>query len=141
MAALARKVHALRNTSTEPLSLAAISDRLGASPRRLETVLQASHDLQTLSLDRTLTSAEGDVRLTDLIGDPSEPGLQDDYGWLHQEITRLNPIERRVLWLRFAQEDSPSLARIGKDVGLTKHKVQHLEREALHKLRESLARG
>ena len=103
-----------------------------------ETVLQASHDLQTLSLDRALGSAEGELCLTDLIGDPSEPGLRDDYRWLHQEITQLNPMERRVLRLRFAEEDSPSLARIGEQVGLTKHKVQHLERKALHKLRERL---
>jgi RNA polymerase sigma factor (sigma-70 family) len=138
MAALARKVHALRQASAEPLSLAAIGAQLGASQRRLETVLQASHDLQTLSLDRALGSADGEVCLTDLIGDPSEPGLRDDYGWLHQELTQLNPMERRVLRLRFAEEDAPSLARIGEQVGLTKHKVQHLERKALHKLRERL---
>jgi RNA polymerase sigma factor (sigma-70 family) len=139
MAALARKVHALRNGSSEPLSLATIGAQLGQSPRRLETVLQASHDLQTLSLDRALSSADGEVCLTDLIGDPREPGLQDDYGWLHQEFTQLNPMERRVLRLRFAEEGSPSLAQIGEHVGLTKHKVQHLERKALHKLRERLA--
>jgi DNA-directed RNA polymerase sigma subunit (sigma70/sigma32) len=138
MAALARKVHALRQASAEPLSLAAIGAQLGASQRRLETVLQASHDLQTLSLDRALGSGDGEVCLTDLIGDPCEPGLRDDYGWLHQELTQLNPMERRVLRLRFAEEDAPSLARIGEQVGLTKHKVQHLERKALRKLRERL---
>jgi RNA polymerase primary sigma factor len=139
MAALARKVHALRNGSAEPLSLEAIGARLGESPRRLETVLQASHDLQTLSLDRALGSADGEACLSDLIGDPREPGLQDDYLWLHRAITRLDPMERRVLRLRYAGVEPASLATIGEGIGLTKHKVQHLERKALLRLRRCLA--
>ncbi len=139
MAALARKVHALRQASPEPLTLAAIGVQLGESPRRLETVLQASHDLQTLSLDQTLGSTDGEVSLTDLIGDPSEPGLQDDYLWLHRALLQLSPLERRVLRLRYAGADSPSLAKIGGGIGLSKHKVQHVERKALLKLRRCLA--
>jgi DNA-directed RNA polymerase sigma subunit (sigma70/sigma32) len=102
-------------------------------------VLQASHDLQTLSLDQTLGSTDGEVSLTDLIGDPSEPGLQDDYLWLHRALLQLSPLERRVLRLRYAGADSPSLAKIGGGIGLSKHKVQHLERKALLKLRRCLA--
>ena len=140
MAALARKVHALRTASPHPLSLAAIGSELGESVKRLETVLQASHDLQTLSLDRTLGSSDGEVSLTDLIGDSSEPGLQDDYQWLHCELTQLNPVERQVLRLRYAEDGSPSLAQIGVCIGMSKHKVQHVERKALLKLRQRLAK-
>ncbi len=140
MAALARKIQALRMASPQPLSLAAIGAELGESVKRLETVLQASHDLQTLSLDQTLGSGDGEVSLTDLIGDPREPGLQDDYHWLHGELSQLNPMERQVLGLRFADDGSPSLAQIGQTIGLSKHKVQHVERKALLKLRHRLAK-
>ncbi|MBW4531255.1 MAG: sigma-70 family RNA polymerase sigma factor [Aphanothece saxicola GSE-SYN-MK-01-06B] len=140
MASLARKVHALRMASPHQLSLAEIGSKLGESVKRLETVLQASHDLQTLSLDQTLGSAEGEVSLTDLIGDPSEPGLQDDYHWLHGEVTLLNPMERKVLQLRYAEDASPSLAQIGTCIGMSKHKVQHVERKALLKLRQRLTK-
>ncbi|MCP9798759.1 sigma-70 family RNA polymerase sigma factor [Cyanobium sp. Lug-B] len=139
MAALARKVHALRHASPEPLTLAAIGIQLGESPRRLETVLQASHDLQTLSLDQTLGNTDGEVSLKDLIGDPSEPGLRDDYRWLHRALVQLSPLERRVLRLRYGGAESPSLAKIGEGIGLSKHKVQHLERKALLTLRRCLA--
>ncbi len=140
MAALARKIQALRMASPQPLTLAAIGAELGESVKRLETVLQASHDLQTLSLDQALGSGDGEVSLTDLIGDPSEPGLQDDYHWLHGELSQLNPMERQVLGLRFADDGSPSLAQIGQSIGLSKHKVQHVERKALLKLRQRLAK-
>jgi DNA-directed RNA polymerase specialized sigma subunit len=141
MAALARKIQALRLASPQPLSLAEIGSELGESVKRLETVLQASHDLQTLSLDQTLGSGDGEVSLTDLIGDPSEPGLQDDYHWLHCEITQLNPTERQVLRLRYTEDGSPSLAQIGTCIGMSKHKVQHVERKALLKLRQRLAKA
>ncbi|MCP9931182.1 sigma-70 family RNA polymerase sigma factor [Cyanobium sp. AMD-g] len=140
MAALARKVQALRMASAQPLSLAEIGSELGESVKRLESVLQASHDLQTLSLDQTLGSGDGEVSLTDLIGDPSEPGLQDDYQWLHDEVTLLNPTERKVLQLRYAEDGSPSLAQIGTSIGMSKHKVQHVEHKALLKLRQRLAK-
>lgn len=140
MAALARKVQALRMASARPLSLAEIGSELGESVKRLESVLQASHDLQTLSLDQTLGSGDGEVSLTDLIGDPSEPGLQDDYHWLHGEVTLLNPTERQVLQLRYAEDGSPSLAQIGECIGMSKHKVQHVERKALLKLRQRLTK-
>jgi RNA polymerase sigma factor (sigma-70 family) len=139
MAALARKIQALRMASPQPLSLAAIGAELGESVKRLETVLQASHDLQTLSLDQALGSGDGEVSLTDLIGDSSEPGLQDDYHWLHGALTQLNPTERQVLRLRYAEDGSPSLAKIGVSIGMSKHKVQHVERKALLKLRQRLA--
>lgn len=140
MAALARKVQALRLASPHQLSLAEIGAELGESVKRLETVLQASHDLQTLSLDQTLGSGDGEVSLTDLIGDPSEPGLQDDYHWLHGELSQLNPMERQVLRLRYADDGAPSLAHIGTCIGLSKHKVQHVERKALLKLRQRLTK-
>ncbi len=140
MAALARKIQALRMASPQPLSLAEIGSELGESVKRLETVLQASHDLQTLSLDQTLGSGDGDVSLTDLIGDPREPGLQDDYHWLHGEVSQLNPTERQVLGLRYAEDGSPSLAKIGTCIGMSKHKVQHVERKALLKLRQRLTK-
>jgi RNA polymerase primary sigma factor len=140
MAALARKIQALRMASPHPLSLAAIGAELGESVKRLETVLQASHDLQTLSLDQALGSGDGEVSLTDLIGDPREPGLQDDYHWLHGELSQLNPMERQVLGLRFGDDGSPSLAQIGQTIGLSKHKVQHVERKALLKLRHRLTK-
>jgi RNA polymerase sigma factor (sigma-70 family) len=141
MAGLARKVHALRGASPQALSLAELGGLLGETEMRLETVLLASHHFQTLSLDRPMGAGEGEVRLTDLIGDPREPGLQDDYQWLHGAVGLLNPLERRVLELRYIHDEPLSLAGAAESIGLPKHKLQHVERMALRKLRQSLAPG
>ncbi len=138
MVILARKVHALRGSSAQPLTMAAIGSQLGESQKRLATVMQASHDLQTLSLDQAMGNADGEMSLADLIGDPSEPGLQDDYLWLHRELTQLNPLERQVLRLRYAGEASLSLAQTGERIGIPKHTVHHLEKKALRRLRQRL---
>ncbi len=139
MAGLAGKVQALRNAAVKPLTLVELGRRLGASEKRLEAVLLASHSCHTLSLDQAMASGEGEVCLADLIGDRSDPGLVDDYRWLHREITLLNALERQVLALRYAGDDSLSLAQAGVSIGLPKHKVQHVERMALLKLRRRLA--
>jgi len=138
MVILARKVHALRGASAQPLTMAAIGTLLGESQKRLTAVMQASHDLQTLSLDQTMGSGEGELSLTDLIGDPNEPGIEDDYLWLHRELTQLKPLERQVLHLRYAGEASLSLAQTGERIGIPKHTAHHLEKKALRRLRQRL---
>mgnify|MGYP003337500513 FL=1 len=60
---------------------------------------------------------------------------QEDYGWLHGEVEQLDPLEQDVLHLRFREEDPLSLARTADCLGLTKEKVQRVERQAFHKLR------
>jgi len=138
MAGLARKVHALRSASPQPLSLETLGGILGESERRLETALLTYHQIQTCSLDQTIGLADGEVSLVHLIADQGEPGLEDDYGWFHQELNRLNSLEREVIRLRYVTDQSLTLAQTGVSLGLAKHKVQHLERRALRKLRQRL---
>jgi DNA-directed RNA polymerase specialized sigma24 family protein len=75
------------------------------------------------------------VSLGELIAMPSALPTPEDYGWLHGEVGQLDPIEQQVLHLRFRQEDPLSLARAADCLGLTKEKVQRVERQAFHKLR------
>jgi DNA-directed RNA polymerase sigma subunit (sigma70/sigma32) len=47
-------------------------------------------------------------------------------------------MERKVLRMRFATEGKPSLAKVSIQLGLSKDKVQRIERNALSKLRRRL---
>jgi len=51
----------------------------------------------------------------------------------------LNPIEERVLYLRFGLEDGRNytLHEVGKVFGLTRERIRQIEKKALQKLRES----
>jgi DNA-directed RNA polymerase sigma subunit (sigma70/sigma32) len=60
---------------------------------------------------------------------------------LHGAVGLLNPLERRVLELRYIHDEPLSLAGAAESIGLPKHKLQHVERMALRKLRQSLASG
>jgi DNA-directed RNA polymerase specialized sigma subunit len=66
---------------------------------------------------------------------PSALPSQEDYGWLHGEVEQLEQLEQHVLHLRFREDNPLSLARAADCLGLTKEKVQRLERQAFHKLR------
>ena len=51
------------------------------------------------------------------------------------EVEQLDQLEQQVLHLRFREDNPLSLARAADCLGLTKEKVQRLERQAFHKLR------
>ena len=132
---LAMKARFLQASEARSLRLAELAARLGESEKRLAFVLRVTHEAHAVSLDQPMGGDEADVCLGDLIATPSALPLQEDYGWLHGELSQLDPLEQRVLQLRFRQEDPLSLARTADCLGLTKEKVQRVERQAFHKLR------
>jgi RNA polymerase sigma factor (sigma-70 family) len=133
--ALAMKARFLQAAEARNLRLAELAARLGESEKRLAFVLRVTHEAHAVSLDQPMGGEETDACLGDLIPMPSALPYQEDYGWLHGELSQLQPIEQQVLQLRFRQDDPLSLARTAECLGLTKEKVQRLERQAFHKLR------
>jgi RNA polymerase primary sigma factor len=133
--ALAMKARFLQAAEARNLRLAELAARLGESEKRLAFVLRVTHEAHAISLDQPMGGEENDACLGDLIPMPSALPYQEDYGWLHGELSQLQPIEQQVLQLRFRQDDPLSLARTAECLGLTKEKVQRLERQAFHKLR------
>lgn len=133
--ALAMKARFLQASEARNLRLAELAARLGESEKRLAFVLRVTHEAHAISLDQPMGGEDADACLGDLIPMPSALPYQEDYGWLHGELSQLQPIEQQVLQLRFRQDDPLSLARTAECLGLTKEKVQRLERQAFNKLR------
>jgi RNA polymerase sigma factor (sigma-70 family) len=132
---LAMKARFLQSSEARGLRLSELATRLGETEKRLAFVLRVTHEAHAVSLDQPVGGEEGEICLGDLIPMPSALPSQEDYGWLHGEVQQLEPIEQDVLHLRFREDDPLSLARTADCLGLTKDKVQRLERQAFHKLR------
>jgi RNA polymerase primary sigma factor len=132
---LAMKARFLQSSEARGLRLADLAARLGETEKRLAFVLRVTHEAHAVSLDQPVGGEEGEVCLGDLIPTASALPYEEDYGWLHGEVGQLEPIEQEVLHLRFRAEDPLSLAKTADCLGLTKEKVQRLERQAFHKLR------
>ena len=132
---LAMKARFLQSSEARGMRLSELAVRLGETEKRLAFVLRVTHEAHAVSLDQPVGGEEGEICLGDLIRMPSALPSQEDYGWLHGEVEQLEPIEQKVLHLRFREEDPLSLARTADCLGLTKEKVQRLERQAFHKLR------
>jgi DNA-directed RNA polymerase sigma subunit (sigma70/sigma32) len=129
------KARFLQSSEARGLRLSELATRLGETEKRLAFVLRVTHEAHAVSLDQPVGGEEGEICLGDLIPMPSALPSQEDYGWLHGEVQQLEPIEQDVLHLRFREDDPLSLARTADCLGLTKEKVQRLERQAFHKLR------
>jgi hypothetical protein len=132
---LAMKARFLQCSEGRSLRLGELAARLGETEKRLAFVLRVTHEAHAVSLDQPVGGEEGEVCLGDLIPMPSALPSQEDYGWLHGELEQLEPIEQAVLHLRFREDNPLSLAKAAECLGLTKEKVQRLERQAFHKLR------
>jgi RNA polymerase sigma factor (sigma-70 family) len=132
---LAMKARFLQCAEGRGLKLGELAARLGETEKRVAFVLRVTHEAHAISLDQPVGGEEGEVCLGDLIPMPSALPSQEDYGWLHGELEQLEPIEQQVLHLRFREDNPLSLARAADCLGLTKEKVQRLERQAFHKLR------
>ena len=132
---LAMKARFLQSSEARGLRLSDLAARLGETEKRLAFVLRVTHEAHAVSLDQPVGGDEADVCLGDLIASPPALPYQEDYGWLHGEVGQLEPLEQQVLQLRFRQDDPLSLARTADCLGLTKEKVQRVERQAFHKLR------
>ena len=132
---LAMKARFLQSSEPRGLRLSELADRLGETEKRLAFVLRVTHEAHAVSLDQPVGGDDTDVSLGDMIPMPSAMPSQEDYGWLHGEVDQLEKLEQQVLQLRFREDDPLSLARTADCLGLTKEKVQRVERQAFHKLR------
>jgi len=117
----------------------------GLSLRHVEEALDAAD--APVSLNQSVGAGD-DGELGDLFGDPtaSDPAEEATDALRRQEVRRalekLPERERRILELRFGFDgDSTSLERIGKELGLTRERVRQLEREALARVADDLARA
>lgn len=135
---LAVKAGQLQAASEEMLSQAEIATKLGQSERRLKFVLHTAERCHIQSLDQQVGGNGQDMTLIDTIASCEGPSIEDDYQWMYRHIGNLDAMERRVLRLRFVSENKPSLAKVSIVLGLSKDKVQRIERNALAKLRRRL---
>ena len=135
---LAVKAGQLQAASEESLSQSELASQLGQSERRLRFVLHTTERCHIQSLDQQVGSNGQDMTLIDTVASVEGPTIHDDYQWMHTHIGKLDPMERKVLRMRFATEGKPSLAKVSIQLGLSKDKVQRIERNALSKLRRRL---
>ena len=92
-----------------------------------------------VSLDQVCVAGnDGDQTLLDLIHGDDGPIAEETYEWLHRHLRELRPEERRVLDLRFSEDQSYSFSQVAAMLGLKKSQVQWLEKHALRKLHKRL---
>ena len=60
-------------------------------------------------------------------------------GWLDEAMQRLSARERQVIRRRFLEGEKSTLAEIGETFGVTKERIRQIERQALLKMRATLA--
>ncbi len=116
-----------------------LAECLGVGPDLVRAVMRTSGE--PLSLDRTL-GEDSDGTIHDVIGSraPGPDDLasrRDVRERVARSLDRLPPRERDIVVRRFglAGEEPESLARIGRDLGLSRERVRQLELRALGRLR------
>lgn len=132
---LALKAQAIRSSQGERVSVAELAERLGETEKRVGFVLRAVHESRALSLDQQMGGGEGEACLADLVGSDADLPDPEDYRWLHDELEQLDALERGVIRLRYGNGDTLSMAKAAQRLGITKDKVQRIEKQVLHKLR------
>lgn len=105
-----------------------------------EELIQEALECKTpVSLDSRTTGEDGDndAPLYDMISDDSN-SFEDfeDAESLKTEIAKLDPIEQKVITLRFAQGKSQS--EVGKLMGVSQMFVSRAERKIMEKLKNAL---
>ena len=113
-----------------------IATALGESD---EAVIEAMEYHAPVSLDATVKSNESDAPLYDVIADEQNSFENfEDWESLKTEIAKLDPIERKVISLRYV--DGKSQAQTGKILGVSQMFVSRAERKIMEKLREALSK-
>jgi RNA polymerase primary sigma factor len=138
MLTLAFRAGLLQASSEQPLSTRAMADQLGKEERQLEKTLRVVRQCRTTSLDQPAGGMSEGTSLIDLIRDDHTLSPQDDYQWLHEQLSSLDAREKQLLRLRYGEDEHPSYTEAARIMGLTKSNVQSLERRALRKLRHRL---
>ena len=132
------KAQTLSRDMGASLPLSEVAEKLSISSERLNFVLDRYSSCRTLSLDQELGGLDSDGCLGDLISSNNTDHLNEDYGWIHSEIARLEHYERLVLACRYGQDSVRSLAQTAEQLGITKAKAQRIEQKALQHLRRRL---
>ncbi|WP_411867512.1 sigma-70 family RNA polymerase sigma factor [Vulcanococcus limneticus] len=138
MIQLAFRAQRLQASSPQRLSLGGLAERLGQDEARVTTALRTLELCSTASLDRSLDGLENGATLLDSIPDPHSPGVSDTYAWLHEQLRGLDPIDQRLLQLRFGSDEGHSLTETAQALGLNRNQVQNAERRSLRRLRRRL---
>ncbi|MEC4803590.1 MAG: RNA polymerase sigma factor, RpoD/SigA family [Jaaginema sp. PMC 1079.18] len=121
-----------------------IAEALDLEPKQIREYLGMAR--QPISLDVRVGDNQ-DTELSELLED--EDSSPDDYITqeslrqdLHNLLAELTPQQRNVLSLRFGLEDGKelSLAKVGKQLNLSRERVRQLEQQALKQLKKSRAK-
>ncbi len=113
-----------------------LSEKLGASE---ELVQEALEYRAPVSLDSKVSGGDGESEgmLYDFIPDDGDGFEQfEDNESLRAEIDKLDPMEKQVVNLRFAQGKSQS--EVGRILGVSQMFVSRAERKILEKLKDAL---
>lgn len=124
-----------------------IGAQLGWTEKKVAQILQSAHEPD--SLDRGVGDGSDGVTLGDRVPDNTEP-LDDLFDKTAKEeaireaLGGLNGRERRVIELRFGLKgcmgnEAPSLAEVGRLLGVSRELARLIEAEALGKLRRTPA--
>ena len=113
-----------------------LSDLLGESE---ESIIEAMESKAPVSLDAPVSGGDGEVPLYELIADDSSSFEKfEDADALRTEIAKLEPIEQKVIGLRFIQ--GKSQAEAGKILGVSQMFDSRAERKIIAKLKEALTK-
>lgn len=122
----------------------AVAEEVGVTRRDVEEM-----DLHLSSQDTSLDApvSTGAALVEVMAG--NRPNQEDDLSALEEEADRsarleaalsaLNGNERRVIELRFLADEPSQLQDIGKILGVSKQRVNQIEKRAVQKLREALS--
>ena len=112
--------------------ICALAEKLGVSPEDVSLALGAS--LPPLSLS-SFDDENGDEGCYDLPVEPEQPKALDRIA-LRQLISRLEPLDRRLIILRYSEECTQS--RTAELLGMTQVQVSRREKKILSELRKQL---
>ena len=112
--------------------ICALADKLGVSAEDVSLALGAS--LPPLSLS-SYDDEDGDEGCYDLPVEPEQPKALDRIA-LRQLISRLEPLDRRLIILRYSEECTQS--RTAELLGMTQVQVSRREKKILSELRKQL---
>ncbi|MEA5441635.1 sigma-70 family RNA polymerase sigma factor [Cyanobium gracile] len=141
---------ARRRKGLEPLTTAALADRLACDPARLEEALQVRSVGRVRSLDAPLGQAGGDSDaagcLLDLLASPAAPGGDEELAiaseaqsaerqWLRQQLADLDPRERQLLVGRI--DVGCTWVELGRQLGIPARQAQRRCDAVLDRLRRA----
>jgi RNA polymerase sigma-B factor len=141
---------ARRRQGLDPLSAAALADRLACDPDRLEEALQVRSAGRVRSLDAPLGQGGGEADaagcLLDLLASPAAPGGEEEplsssearnaeQQWLRQQLADLDPRERELLLGRIAV--GCTWVELGRQLGIPARQAQRRCDAALDRLRRA----